>query len=195
MTLMPSNHFKASDWDYEYQFKLGFEGGKKYLTEHVFKIKKGHAPEMKELREFIKDSYESIGCFLMPHPGETVARNKVYDGRWSAIDSIFVEHLKKLVPRILAPENLVIKKIAGKEVTGESLYWNMKFYLELFKSDLLPSPQSIYEATVTKSLQDMVSRYLSEYRESISKGSEAVTTHTDFNIFHLDSKKKSNRFL
>jgi hypothetical protein len=181
--------FLIRDWDYEHQFKLGFEGGKKYLEEYVFKIKKVHAPDMKELRKFIKGSYESIECFLMPHPGETVAGTKDYDGRWSLIDEKFVEQLKKLITSILAPENLIVKKIAGEEVTAESLYYNMQFYLELFKSKLLPNPQSIYEATVRKFLQDMVSRYVSQYKKAISKGSDTVTTHRDFNILHLDSKK------
>ncbi len=179
------------DWDHTQEFEFGFDGGKKYLAEHVFKIKEGHAPEMKQLRKFINDSYESIECFLMPHPGKTVAGTKGYDGRWSQIDIIFVEQLKKLVPGILAPENLAVKKIGGKEVTGESLYWDMQFYLQLFVSEQLPSPKSIYEATVTKFLQDMVSRYVAKYKESISNGSEAVITHTDFNILHLDSKKEA----
>jgi hypothetical protein len=182
--------FLIRDWDYEQQFELGFKGGEKYLAEHVFKIKRGHAAEMKELRKVIKDSYESIECFLMPHPGQTVAGTKDYDGHWSAIDSRFIEQLKKLVPSILAPENLVVKKIAREEVTGDSLYWNMQFYLQLFVSELLPSPKSIYEATVDKFLQEMISRYNKEYKELISKGSAAVITHTDFNILHLDSKKK-----
>jgi chromosome segregation ATPase len=66
----------------------------------------------------------------------------------------------------------------------------MQFYLQLFVSDLLPSPKSIYDATVTKFLQDMVSKFVVVYRESMAKGSDAVVTHTDFNILHLDSKKK-----
>ncbi len=182
--------FLIRDWEYDHQFELGFRGGKKYLAENVFKIKKSHSSGMKELRKFIKSSYESIECFLMPHPGETVAKTKGYDGSWSLIDERFVEQLKNLVPSILAPESLAVKKIAGKEVTGESLYWNMQFYLQLFVKESLPSPQTIFESTVTRFLQDMVSRYATEYRELISNGFAAVITHTDFNILHLDSKKK-----
>jgi seryl-tRNA synthetase len=36
----------------------------------------------------------------------------------------------------------------------------------------------------------MVARYGKQYKEALSKGSYAVTTHTDFSILHLDSKKK-----
>jgi atlastin len=96
-----------------------------------------------------------------------------------------VAQLKKLVPSILAPENLVVKKFAEKEVTGESLYWDMQSYLQLFASQDIPHPRSIFESTVIKFLQDMVSKY----KEVISKGSATVITHTDFNILHLDSKK------
>jgi hypothetical protein len=181
--------FLIRDWEYSQQFALGFEGGAEYLAENVFKIKDGHIPEMKQLREYIKGSYKSIKCFLMPHPGKTVAGTKGYDGHWSAIDEIFVEQLKKLIPSMLAPENLSVKKITGDEVTGESLYWNMQFYLQLFVSQILPEPETIYESTVTKFLQEMVSKYVTVYRESISMGSENVTTHTDFNILHYDSKK------
>ncbi len=177
------------DWANLNEFEFGFRGGKKYLAEHVFKIKQGHAPDMKELRKNINDSYESIQCFLMPHPGQTVVKTKEYDGHWSPIDERFVKQLKILVPSILASENLTVKKIAGKEVTGESLYWDMQFYLQSFESELLPSPKSIYDATVTKFLQDMVSKYAAAYKEIISNGSKIVTTHIDFNILHLDSKK------
>jgi hypothetical protein len=95
---------------------------------------------------------------------------------------------------MLAPENLSVKKIAGEEMTGEKLYWHMHFYLKLFQSNKLPTAKSIYESTVAKFLQDLVSQCVVMYKEFMTNGTDTVETHNGFNILHLDSKNKTIDF-
>jgi hypothetical protein len=133
------------DWSNYETHSFGYEGGEKCLEETVFKIKNNHLQNMKRLQTFIKDSFESIKCFLMPHPGDAGVGKGKFNGSWGVIDKKFVDQLKVLIPSILAPENLSVKKIAGEEMTGEKLYWHMQFYLQLFQSSKFPSAKSIYD--------------------------------------------------
>jgi hypothetical protein len=95
---------------------------------------------------------------------------------------------------MLAPENLSVKKIAGEEMTGEKLYWHMQFYLKIFQSNKFPTAKYIYESTVTRFLQDLVSNSAALYKEMMANGTSAVQTHDDFDILHLDSKYKAVDF-
>jgi hypothetical protein len=105
-----------------------------------------------------------------------------------------VNQLKVLVPSMLAPENLAVKKIGGYEMTGEKLYQHMQFYLKLFSSNKIPSALTVYESTVTKFLQDLVSSTAALYRELMSNGTLAIETHSDFDILHLKSKEEAIDF-
>jgi hypothetical protein len=182
------------DWVDEEDYPFGYDGGREYLEEKVFKIKTKQIKNMKKMRKFIKDSFESIKCFLMPHPGSAVTGKKAYNGSWGVIDQKFVDQLKILVPSMLAPENLSVKKIAGEEMTGEKLYWHMQFYLKLFQSNKYPKAKSIYESTVTKFLQDLVSNSAALYKELMANGTDSVETYSDLNILHLSCKNKAMDF-
>jgi hypothetical protein len=160
----------------------------------VFKIKPTHRENMKRLRKFIKNSFESIKCFLMPHPGPIVVGKAKFNGSWGVIDKQFVDQLKVLIPSMLAPENLSVKKISGEEMTGEKLYWHMQFHLKLFQSSKTPPAKSIYDSTVTKFLQDLVSNSAALYKELMANGTPTVQTQSDFDILHFNSKEKAIDF-
>ena len=52
------------------------------------------------------------------------------------IEMDFKEQLKKLVPSLLAPENLVVKQIHGNKITGKELveYFKVTFVMGAFHS-------------------------------------------------------------
>ncbi|KAL6421907.1 hypothetical protein ACFW04_010803 [Cataglyphis niger] len=138
--------FLVRDWVYPYEADYGAEGGKKLLNKRLEISDRQHA-ELQSLRKHIKSCFSDISCFLMPHPGLEIATNPKFDGRLSEIQSEFKKQLKVLIPMILAPENLVTKKINGQVVKAKDLLEYFKSYINLYKGDELPEPKSMLVAT------------------------------------------------
>ncbi|MCL4124161.1 UNVERIFIED_CONTAM: hypothetical protein GTU68_027468, partial [Idotea baltica] len=61
------------------------------------------------------------------------------------IEAEFVNHLRVLVPRLLAPDNLVKKEIGGQEVRCKDLIQFFKLFMEVFKDNDLPEPTTLVE--------------------------------------------------
>ncbi|KAH0955471.1 hypothetical protein HN011_008540 [Eciton burchellii] len=138
--------FLIRDWVYPYEADYGAEGGKQLLDKRL-EISDRQHPELQSLRKHIKSCFSDISCFLMPHPGLEIATNPRFDGRLSEIQSEFKKQLKVLIPMILAPQNLVTKKINGQDVKAKDLLEYFKSYINLYKGDELPEPKSMLVAT------------------------------------------------
>ncbi|XP_012536029.1 atlastin isoform X5 [Monomorium pharaonis] len=138
--------FLVRDWVYPYEADYGATGGKKLLDKRL-EISDRQHPELQSLRKHIKSCFSDISCFLMPHPGLEIATNPKFDGRLSEIQAEFKKQLKVLIPMILAPENLVTKKINGQVVKAKDLLEYFKSYINLYKGDELPEPKSMLVAT------------------------------------------------
>ena len=61
----------------------------------------------------------------------------------SDIEPDFKKQLQKLVPMMLAPENLVVKEIGGQKVKAKEMLQYFKSYLEIYRGDELPEPKSM----------------------------------------------------
>ncbi|CAG9763960.1 unnamed protein product [Ceutorhynchus assimilis] len=83
----------------------------------------------------------------MPHPGIRVATSPTFDGRLAEIDQEFKDNLKVLVPMILSPENLVLKKINGEKVKVCDFVQYCKSYMQIYEGNELPEPKSMLVAT------------------------------------------------
>lgn len=134
--------FLVRDWSFPYEADYGADGGKKILQRRL-EISDRQHPELQSLRRHITSCFSDISCFLMPHPGLKVATNPNFDGRLSEIESEFKVQLKTLVPMLLAPENLVTKKIDGQVVKARDLLEYFKSYIKIYKGDELPEPKSM----------------------------------------------------
>ncbi|KAK0081872.1 hypothetical protein PV325_011437 [Microctonus aethiopoides] len=138
--------FLVRDWSYPYEAPYGADGGHKILQRRL-EISDRQHPELQSLRKHIKSCFSDISCFLMPHPGLTIATNPKFDGRLSEIQTDFKEQLRILVPTLLAPENLLTKKINGQTVRARDLLEYFKSYIRIYKGDELPEPKSMLVAT------------------------------------------------
>ncbi|XP_069673514.1 atlastin isoform X2 [Periplaneta americana] len=138
--------FLVRDWSFPYEADYGCPGGEIILKRRLQLSDKQH-PELQSLRKHIRSCFSNISCFLMPHPGLKVATNPEFDGKLSDIESDFKKQLQKLVPMVLAPENLVVKEIGGQKVKAKELLQYFKSYLEIYKGDELPEPKSMLVAT------------------------------------------------
>ncbi|KDR14875.1 atlastin-like [Zootermopsis nevadensis] len=138
--------FLVRDWSYPYEADYGDEGGEIILN-RMFEESGDPTSAPNLLRKHLKSCFLDMCCFLMPHPGTTVTTNPEFDGKLSDIGTDFKKQLQKLVPMMLAPENLVVKEIGGQRVTAKELLQYFKSYLEIYKGDELPEPKSILVAT------------------------------------------------
>ena len=69
--------FLIRDWSYPYEYPYG--DGAKLLEKRLYVDQEQHS-ELKQAREHITSCFESVGCFLMPHPGKRVATNPSFKG-------------------------------------------------------------------------------------------------------------------
>ncbi|CAL8082920.1 unnamed protein product [Calicophoron daubneyi] len=138
--------FLVRDWSFPYEYHFGSIGGNKLLDARL-KILPTHQPEHQTVRRHIRSCFSRVSCFLMPHPGLRVATNPKFDGRLSDIDPEFVQELRVLVPTVLSPSSLQVKRINGEKITCRELLTYFKSYMEIYRGDMLPEPRSMLEAT------------------------------------------------
>lgn len=183
------------DWSNSDQYDFGIEGGQKYLN-HILTIKPDQKAELTSVRQFIHDSFEKVGCALLPHPGKQATggtrRNELkFDGRWSQVDADFKEEMEKLIEFVLAPQNLVAKKINGIAVKCSDFKKYMMNYFTLFASDELPQTQSIYESTVENHMNLLVTNCLQTYKKTVYRNEDLITTVNMINIVNDIGKKEA----
>ena len=64
------------------------------------------------------------------------------------MDPDFVEHMQAFVADLLAPENLKVKKVHGRELTVRDFCEYLRAITRDIRNDKLPTPQTLFEATV-----------------------------------------------
>ena len=180
--------FLIRDWSYSEDHAYGLQGGQELLNK-VMQIEEDQVLELESLRQYIYATFEKISCFLMPHPGITVATKKNYDGRWSQIDEAFIDNLKDLAEALLSPENLTIKKINDQDLQVNEFYQYINQYINMFNSKELPKPQSLYEATVTNHMQIVFAKSISIYNEFVQNGYNNLTEIHEIDRVHNQAEK------
>uniref|UniRef100_A0A7E4ZT60 GB1/RHD3-type G domain-containing protein n=1 Tax=Panagrellus redivivus TaxID=6233 RepID=A0A7E4ZT60_PANRE len=138
--------FMVRDWSYPYDAEYGFQGGQRILEKSLATNPTQHK-ELRQLREQIKTSFESIQCFLMPHPGLKVARDQYFRGELNEIEEDFQANLKVLIPSLLDSNNLVVKTVNGLPITCRELLQYFKSYVDIFQGENMPEPKTMLQAT------------------------------------------------
>lgn len=59
------------------------------------------------------------------------------------IEEDFKKNLSDFIPMLLAPENLIIKKISGHKVKAKELLQYFQSYINIYSGDELPEPKSM----------------------------------------------------
>ena len=178
------------DWNDPDDHSFGFNGGKQYLK-NFLEIKDDQEPELKSVRSYLRSAFESINCFLMPHPGKSVARDSKYDGKWVDIDEEFLESMKQLFPALLGPNKLQTKIINSNAINPAELLVFIKTYIEQFTSGEMPSTKSIYESTLDKQFQILMAKSVDIYIEFIKNKQTGLNNENDINDLHEDAKLKA----
>lgn len=162
-------------------------------------------PELQQLRQHIKQCFGDIRAFLMPHPGLKVATDVRFRGNLdrsfapsplalicrltnchpAEIEPEFKEQLRSLVPKMLHPKNLEMKRINGQPVTCLQLLQYFKVacmatcagltinmlqaYTAIFQGEELPEPKSMLMATAEANNLAAVASAKEHYRVEMEK--------------------------
>lgn len=129
------------DWPYVHEHDYGLYGHE--LIDDFFASNNDQTSDIRELRKQINASFEEIGAFLMPHPGFIVAREQHFTGDLRQIHPDFIKYVKELAPALLAPENLVLKKINGQKIRARDFLAYLQAYLNMFNGNSLPEPKTV----------------------------------------------------
>lgn len=136
--------FIVRDWSYPFESDYGWNGGQQVVNKRLEKIIK-QTEDMQMLRDDIRSNFEAIQGFLMPYPGEVVAQDQHFDGKLIDISPKFISALKDLVPKLFAPENLIVKKLYGQKIRAKDWIQCFESYMRIFNGSEMPEPKSIYE--------------------------------------------------
>ena len=156
--------FLVRDWKKSDEFPLGAEGGDRLVAKW---LQSGRGTKLANVRDHLGDCFSDINGFLLPPPGEQVASNPIFDGGSSDMDPAFAAGLKELMPKILAPEHLAAKTIAGNFIKARDLHTFITSYVNLLSSDELPKPDVILQATTEAALKTAVQEAKSQYVEEM----------------------------
>ena len=138
--------FLVRDWSFIKDYAFGKNGGQQFL-EKKLKVSTEQASELKSIRENINSCFEKIECYLMPHLGLDAVENELFSGQLEDIRPVFREQLLDLVPHLLHPDQLVVKKINGEKVTGRTLFNYFHNYVQVFNSDTMPTSKTLHEVS------------------------------------------------
>ncbi|CAG0898577.1 unnamed protein product [Darwinula stevensoni] len=153
--------FLVRDWRNSHEYKYGFEGGEKFMEKKL----QTSGKQREEVKEDIKSGFLKRRCFHTPYPGEKVAGDANFNGSISDMSKDFKKQMKELVPSLLSPENLDLKKIAGKAIRCEDLFRYFQSYVGIYNNRReIPEPQSIYQATSEVQHRKVVDEALRRYK-------------------------------
>lgn len=147
--------FIVRDWNYPYEARYGSDGGKGILQRRLA-LTPELPDESRQLRVQIQSCFSEIECFLMAHPGQIVASSNEFRGRLSDVSREFKCGLRELIPMLLAPNNLVIKKINGQKISVQSFISLFRSYGMTFANNGLPEPQNIFQVQSNEKTFDLI---------------------------------------
>lgn len=185
--------FLVRDWSFPYDAEYGSVGGSKILRRRL-EISDSQHPELQSLRKHITSCFDELACFLMPHPGLTVATNPNFNGRLADVTPEFKQCLKFLVPMFFAPENLIVKKINGQTVKARDLVQYFLSYINIYKGDELPEPKTMLVATAEANNLSAVSEAKEVYMqlmEDVCGGTKPYLKSDELESEHLRIKDKA----
>ncbi|KAJ8255052.1 hypothetical protein GJAV_G00200410 [Gymnothorax javanicus] len=160
--------FLIRDWSFPYEYRYGFKGGNEFLDKRL-QVNDAQHEELQTVREHIYSCFNSISCFLLPHPGLKVATSPAFDGQLKDVAKEFKDELRKLIPTLLDPENMAEKEINGNKVTCRGLVEYFKAYIKIYQGEDLPHPKSMLQATAEANNLAAVAAAKDQYNKNMEK--------------------------
>jgi atlastin len=151
-----------------------------YLDEVL--AKREHS-DLKQVRDQVNNCFESVSCFLLPHPGPEVPK-VTYDGSVDKIDPQFRRLLSEYVHRVFT-SRLVPKKIQGHAVTGPELFNFIKAYCKLFReAKIFPEAKTLLAATSEANNRSALDAAVREYRARMDERTKKFIEDNELTSLH-----------
>eukprot|EP01035_Chromulina_nebulosa_P018108 gene18108-23762_t len=137
------------------------EAARKYLNAV---IDNKEAKDLQITRDQITRCFDSIDCYMLPHPGPAVTK-KTFDGKISSIDPGF-RALVNIYLRQLFHEQLLPKRINDRFLTAPELALFFAAYTSLFQKGQsgFPKAMTMLEATSEANNRSALAVSLARYR-------------------------------
>ncbi|KAJ8736061.1 hypothetical protein PYW08_006717 [Mythimna loreyi] len=169
--------FLVRDWLFQYEHAFGFDGGAELLSKRL-QSSPNQNPELREVREHINSSFEHIKCFLMPHPGLSVA-DKNFAGCIRDLTQEFRLALLQLIPSLFDPEHLTPKLVNGERLRMQDLFDYFQQYVGIFNSDEVPEAVTIFRATADACLSALARAARGVYAARMAAASSCARSFTE----------------
>jgi hypothetical protein len=123
-----------------------------------------HLDDLRVTREQITESFESVSCYLLPHPGFEVSENEQYDGSIQQIRDGFRVLLERYVHKVFS-ERIAPKRLHGRAITASELQRLFVTYSRLFQDGKsFPEPKSLLTATAEANNRNAYDASLAAFR-------------------------------
>lgn len=149
------------DWNPQNGLDFGFKGGSCLIEKRM-----RSDPRLKSVRDDINGSFESLGCFLMHHPGDRLYE-KNFDGSVGCLHNDFIATLENFVESVLKSENLAPKRMNGVTVDLVDYVNNFQFYAEYFSQNQLPACENFTTAMVHNNTLNAMKAAVEEYQSKM----------------------------
>ncbi|CAG9811379.1 unnamed protein product [Chironomus riparius] len=159
--------FLIRDWQNCHEFEYGPYGGKRYFEDEVLKIRPSQGSELQTVREYIKNSFDQIGCCLLPYPGTDVATSPQFDGRLTQMDEKFKIELKNVIEHLLMPDNLTLKKLNSQKLTVKQVKVYIEQYLKIFQSGDVPKALTVFQSMLESNMNSLIKDCIDKYKTGI----------------------------
>ncbi|CAG2101386.1 unnamed protein product [Medioppia subpectinata] len=144
----------------------GLDGGQHYLNTR-FDTSAGQREFARNTRQFIRDSFDSIHCYLMPDPGVN-ARSQQFNGCPNELTDDFNANLRVFCSFLLNPDTIKVKTINGQPITGHEFGRYFEDYVNMFNSESGPRACDLLEATHRAHDLNLINQLKDKYMTKMS---------------------------
>lgn len=125
--------------------------------------------DLQVTRNQIQRCFQSVDCFLLPHPGAPVTK-KTYNGKINLIDPFFRALLNRYVRTVFSAESMEPKFVGGRFITGPELKVYFEVYADMFTKGTdngcpFPVAMTMLEATALANNRNALELSLTMYKQ------------------------------
>lgn len=165
--------FLIRDWNMPVEYAYG--EGDKFLQTNL-EITEDKPKENHLVRERIRDCFQELRCFLMPHIGQRAITSEKFNGSLAMLDKEFATKLEWFIRDLINPKSLISKNILGQEVTSEQFRKLISSYVKVFnEGNNAFVNQPMLEAMTQITNDDIVEQSLREYKARVAQDMDAST--------------------